>query len=111
MLQAQTKAETKSCFFAMKLLLPDDFVMFAGLLDFAGSDEIPNFFTNGGIGDVELAHDVFVKNGVVVVFLDIAENSGRINISESHILNSFHFFLISSFRRLFYTLLKNLSKK
>lgn len=100
-----------SIFFAMKLLLSDDFVMLAGFFNFTGSDKIADFLSNCRVRNIKLAHDVFVKNCIVIMVLDIAKDSRSINISERQIKSSFQFGVIFCLPKLFYTLLKYLSKK
>ena len=85
--------------------------MFASLFNFTCSDEVANFFSDCRVRNIKFAHDVFVKNGVVVVVLNVSENSGSVNVSESQIKRSFHFYLVFIPLREFYNLLKYLSKK
>ncbi len=93
MLLAQTKTCAMSIFFAMVSLLRNDFVKFAVLLDFASSDEVFDFFSNGRVRNIKFAHDVLVKNSVVVVRLDVIENSGGVNVAKCHIVTSFQFYV------------------
>lgn len=48
--------------------------MFAILNNFAGSDEVTDFFSDSWIADIEFFHDVLVKNGIVIMRLDVIVN-------------------------------------
>ena len=85
--------------------------MFARFFDFAGSDEIANFFADCRVRNIKFAHDVLIQDSIIIVVLYIAENCGSVNISESQFKCSFQFSINNFLSHLFYSLLKYLSKK